>query len=80
MGWHDMDGWDWFWMVAMMAVFWGVLVALVIALVGRGTPVSGDAHATPEEVLRQRLAHGDIGIDEYRSRLDALHEHDLPRT
>ena len=29
MGWHSMDGWDWFWGTVMMS-FWLVLIGVVV--------------------------------------------------
>jgi putative membrane protein len=72
MGWHDMDGWNWVWMTTMMVVFWGGIVAVVIVLVGRSGTGPGTHRETPEETLRHRFAHGDIDVDEYQQRLDAL--------
>jgi len=72
MGWHDMDGWDWVWMTTMMVLFWGGIVAAVIVLVARGGTSPGTHHETPEETLRHRFARGDIDVDEYQQRLDAL--------
>lgn len=72
MGWYDMDGWNWVWMTTTMVVFWGAVAAVVITLIRRTSPTPATPHNTPEEVLRQRLARGEIDVDEYRQRLDAL--------
>ena len=72
MRWHDMDGSDWIWMTSMMVIFWGVVAALVIALIRRGAPTVAAPRDTPEEKLRQRLARGEIDVDEYQQRLEAL--------
>ena len=70
MGWHDMDGTDWAWMTAMMVLFWGVVIAGGILLVRRTAPTT--PRDTPEEILRHRLARGEIDGDEYAQRLDAM--------
>ncbi|HUP75594.1 MAG TPA: hypothetical protein VM282_21325 [Acidimicrobiales bacterium] len=69
---HDMDGSDWIWMTSMMIIFWGVVAALVIALIRRSGPTTAEARHAPEETLRQRLARGEIEIEEYQQRLEAL--------
>lgn len=88
------DGWGWGgWLVMalMMIVFWGLLIAGVIALVHytRGTrqaPGPGGGPVYPpgepgwgrgraEEVLRERFARGEIDEEEYRRRLALLREH-----
>ena len=72
MGWHDMDGSDWAWMTTMMVIFWGVLIAAVILLIRRGGTREPMQPDTPEQTLQHRLARGEIAIDEYNQRLDAL--------
>jgi putative membrane protein len=69
-------------MVMMMIVFWGGLVLFAIALIRRPSPplhaaAPGIAPAqaakqTPQEILAERLARGEIEIDDYRQRLTAL--------
>lgn len=73
MGWHDMNGTDWIWATTMMVLFWGLVAAVVIALVRRSGTAGPEPRDTPEETLRQRLARGEIDIDEYHGRLEALH-------
>jgi putative membrane protein len=65
-------------MSVSMVVFWGLLIlggiAVVRALNGRspgGTPP--ERRPTPEEVLDERFARGEIDEEEYRRRLDVLH-------
>jgi putative membrane protein len=67
-----MDGSDWIWMTSMMLIFWGVVAVLVVVLVRRTGPTDAAPRDTPEETLRQRLARGEIDIDEYHQRLEAL--------
>ena len=69
---HDMDGSDWIWMTSMMVIFWGIVAGLVIALVRNSGPTTTAPRDTPEETLRQRLARGEIDIEEYQQRLEAL--------
>lgn len=72
MGWHDMNGWNWVWMSTMFVVFWGVVAALVIVLLRRSTSGAEDRQDTAEETLRQRLARGEIDVEEYHRRLNTL--------
>ena len=74
MRWHDMDGSDWIWMTSMMVIFWGVVAVLVIALIRRSGPTVAAPRDTPEETLRQRLARGEIDVEEYRRRLEVLRD------
>ena len=72
MGWHDMNGWNWVWMSTMFVVFWGVVAAFVIVLLRRSTSGAEPRQDTAEETLRQRLARGEIDVDEYHRRLSTL--------
>jgi putative membrane protein len=68
---HD-GGWSW-WAWALMwvgmIVFWGVLIWGIAGLV-RGSRRSDDA--SPERILAERFAQGEIDEEEYRRRLDVL--------
>jgi uncharacterized membrane protein len=75
MGWHDMGGWSWAWMTVVMVAIWASVVLLAGALLRHGSEPS---RATPEDTLRLRLARGDIGVDEYQRRADALPHGDRP--
>jgi uncharacterized membrane protein len=60
-------GWMWFWPA--------LLLVAAIALAAWAIPRSrrpSDRPDEPEQILRQRLAHGDIDIEEYRARLREL--------
>ncbi len=70
-----MDGWgagSWILMVAGMILFWGLLVLGLVwlfrALGEGGARRTLDA----QEVLERRLAEGDISVEEYRERREAL--------
>ena len=59
------------WMMVGSYVFWAVLLALgafVVVRLARPVARRSDAKA----ILEERLARGDIGPEEYRSRLDLL--------
>jgi uncharacterized membrane protein len=64
MMWGYMEGFNWFWMVPMMVLFWGGIVALVIfGMRARGGPRSAGDPAIA--TLRQRLAAGEISQEDY---------------
>ena len=70
-GMHQGDvglGW-WIVMMLGMAIFWGVVITLVVWLVRSGTRPRSQP---PEEILRQRLADGSISVEEYEQRRAAL--------
>ena len=60
-------GWMWFWPLLLLIV----VIAVAVWAIPRGRRDKGQPDA-PEQVLRQRLAHGDIDIEEYRARLSEL--------
>jgi putative membrane protein len=72
--------WGYVLMTASMVLFWGLLIAGVIALVrysysGSGRPPGRSESVPtrmPEQVLGERFARGEIDEDEYRRRLDTL--------
>lgn len=79
MHWYDghMSGWGYGLMTLSMVVFWVLLIVIVIALVRylahAGRPnVAPPAGVTPEQLLAERFARGEIDTDEYRERLETL--------
>jgi putative membrane protein len=82
MGWYGdhMSGWGYALMTLTTLAFWALVAAAVVLLVrtvgggnavgaGRATPPSTP---TPEQILADRLARGEIEVDEYQRRLEAL--------
>jgi len=79
-----MWGWDWGWgawllMGVTMLLFWGLVVAAVVALVRylggtRPDGRAGNGHERPsaEEILAERFARGEIDADEYTRRRELL--------
>jgi putative membrane protein len=55
-------GWSWLWMTLMMVVFWGGLLAVVVWAIRSGL---GSRQNHPVDVLRRRLAAGEISQDDY---------------
>jgi putative membrane protein len=72
---HDPTGWGWVAMTVGMVLFWALLVVGGIALVralGRPTGEPPASPRTPEELLAERFARGEIDEEEYRSRAAVL--------
>jgi putative membrane protein len=72
------SGWGYALMTVGMVLFWGLIVVGVVALVrylgrsGQQTAAPPLVRPTPEQVLAERFARGEIDEDEYRQRLDTL--------
>ncbi|MEU5439867.1 SHOCT domain-containing protein [Streptomyces griseofuscus] len=77
---HDVGGWGWFAMSAGMIFFWAVIIDLGVLLYRASTRPGGSSdHAdtrpldpTPEQILAERFARGEIDEDEYHRRLTVL--------
>jgi len=70
-----MNGWGYALMTVSMVLFWGLVIFGVIALVrnlGRQDRTSVESRLTPEQVLAERFAHGQIDEHEYHAGLDTL--------
>lgn len=62
-------GWAWAWlMIPMMLVIWGAIVLMVLPWMR----TSRDQPRTPIDRLDDRLAAGEITIDEYRTRREEI--------
>jgi putative membrane protein len=57
-------GWSWLWMGGMMLLFWGAIIGLAVWAIRAfsGPRSSGDQTL---EILRRRLASGEITPEEY---------------
>ena len=69
--WDHMGGWgvvDWL----FMAAFWALIIVGLFWLIREASGSRKETPPSPSEVLERRLAGGEIGVDEYRQRLDAL--------
>jgi putative membrane protein len=66
--------WGWLLMMLGMLGFWGLLIALVVVLVRRPSPPDQRPHLSPEDLLAERFARGELDEDQYRHRLDVLRE------
>ncbi|AZQ40897.1 SHOCT domain-containing protein [Streptomyces cyaneochromogenes] len=83
---HDVSGWGWFAMSASMILFWALIITAVVLLIRaltsphEHTHIHTPAAPTPKDILRERLARGEIDEEEYRRRLTALHAGPLTKT
>ncbi|WUQ55557.1 SHOCT domain-containing protein [Streptomyces virginiae] len=73
---HDVSGWGWFAMTASMILFWALIITAAVLLFKALNRPHEHTHAptapTPEQILGQRLARGEVDEDEYRRSLAAL--------
>ena len=78
-----MSGWGYGLMSVSMLLFWALLIIGIVALVrylGHTGRQGAAPRPTPEQVLAERLARGEIDTDEYRERLDTLRSGGRPLT
>ena len=75
----DLSGWGWVGMTLGMIAFWALLIAAIALVVSGGrrestTQASApmETRATPQELLAERFARGEIDEPEYRARLEVL--------
>ena len=78
--WHD-SGFAWLWMTVMMVAFWA-FVAGAIVLVARAlrNPREGGWSArpperSPQDILAERYARGEIESEHYQRRLHDIESH-----
>jgi putative membrane protein len=73
---HDLSAWGWVVMSVSMVLFWGLLILGGVMLVRALTRPSDSARAsvrpTPQELLDERFARGDVDEEEYRRRSGIL--------
>ena len=74
---HDVSGWGWFAMSAGMILFWALIITVAVLLFRALNRPHENTHSpampSAEDILRERLARGEIDEDEYRRRLNTLH-------
>lgn len=81
---YTMNGWGWGPMFGMGGLWLVVLIAVIVVVVWMLRSAGGNSNAggnstgtatarpTPEDILRERFARGDINAEEYRERLAEL--------
>jgi putative membrane protein len=73
-----MSGWGYALMTVSMVLFWGAVIVGIVALVrhfgrsGQQTSAPPSPPASPEQLLAERFARGEIDEEEYRQRLAVL--------
>nr|WP_209923260.1 SHOCT domain-containing protein [Mycolicibacterium lutetiense] len=75
---HDMGWWGYAGMGIGMVLFWALLILAIVALIRLITkPLQSSTAAvpTPEQVLADRLARGEITESQYREKLAVLRDH-----
>lgn len=72
MWWYHGGGGAWLVMSLWMIVFWALVIWAFINLARSTGHAPPPGERTPEEILAERLARGDIDENEYRQRLEAL--------
>src|SRR5690242_18938893 len=74
MYWHDngMGGWGYAFMGVSMVLFWGLVIFALIRSTNSAHEPKALPHTTPEQLLADRFARGEIDTQEYRERLDVL--------
>jgi putative membrane protein len=77
---YTMSGWGWLLMTLGMLGFWALVAVLALALLRRPgqPPQQPQPDQQPrlgaEDILAQRLARGELDLEEYRQRLQTLQE------
>ncbi len=79
--WHGNVGWgDWLVMTLGMLVFWGLAIWGVVYFMRSGPRAGGMARTSPEGILAERLARGEVELSDYHQRLEALSSQGSRRT
>jgi putative membrane protein len=82
---NGMNGWGYAFMTISMLLFWALVITAIVLLVGRmGGPQTPNTQSkqpkptTPEEILAERFARGEIDDEEYHRRRAILREPGRP--
>ena len=70
MMWGYYDGGSWIWMAAMMVLFWGGIIAVALLAIRAFSGPRGSDQGI--DLLRRRLAGGEISPEEYEKMRKAL--------
>jgi len=68
--WGYFDGGNWLWMAGMMVLFWGGIIVLAVVAARAFTGPKSNDQAL--DILRRRLAGGEISQDEFEKTRKAL--------
>jgi putative membrane protein len=66
-GWHEMMSWRWMgpWMGPWMWIFWIAVIAFIVFFLARRAETPEAGLEKPVEILRRRLAKGEITEEEF---------------
>jgi putative membrane protein len=73
---YDVSGGGWVVMIVSMVLFWSLLITagvVVVRALNRPSQSGTAFRPSPEQLLAERFARGEIDEDEYRTRLAVLH-------
>lgn len=74
-GWGAGSGaWGVGWMILSMALFWGILLAVLFLLVRSNDRRKGGDEPSAVDVLRRRFANGEIQKEEFEERMRTLRD------
>ena len=80
MYWHDVSWWGWLMMSVGMLVVYGLIVWGIARLLRWRGDTAGAGRSSPEDILGEWLARGEIDAREYRGGVHALRSRgDRPR-
>jgi putative membrane protein len=71
-------GWGWWLVMSIgMVAFWALVIYAIVRLAHGGENVQqrDDLRETPKQILKRRLAQGEISVEEYERRLETLDDH-----
>ncbi|MFG2026877.1 SHOCT domain-containing protein [Streptomyces sp. NPDC048825] len=83
---HGMSGWGWFGMSVGMVLFWALIITALVLVFRAVNRPHEHAHPhipaapTPQQILAERFARGEINEEVYRRRLSALHAGPLTKS
>ncbi|WP_196943269.1 SHOCT domain-containing protein [Streptomyces sclerotialus] len=73
---HNVSGWGWFAMSAGMLVFWAVIITVAVLAIRALSRPHEHTHApaapSPEQLLAERFARGEIDEEQYQRSLATL--------
>lgn len=73
---HNLSVWGWIGMTMGMLAFWGLVITGIVVLMRsrsrRNSSESTSSPRTPEQLLSERFARGEIDTADYYDRLETL--------
>lgn len=70
-----MFGWHGWWGLVAMAAFWVLVISVVVLVVRTWFRPSSERPRTPEDILAERFARGEISQEEFEARRRTLTPH-----